>query len=210
MRKLRHFRWDLFVLVIAGFWLTNAVSEAWAQRGGLTVPMNLARMVDESENVVLARVTSVVAEPHPQFPNLDTVAVTLEVIDPLKGAPGKQLTFRQFVFDVTDRDSKLGYRIGEEVVVCLRQASSYGLTSPVGFEQGRFRVERDASNNRILRNGDDNAALFDGVEQTVPNLRPRLAAAVQQLVTQHHAGPVSYDQFKSFVNSVLAARQAGQ
>jgi hypothetical protein len=43
-----------------------------AQQGGLTVQLDLARMVDESENVVLARVTSVTAEKHPEFENLDT------------------------------------------------------------------------------------------------------------------------------------------
>ena len=183
---------------------------ARAQQGGLTMQVDLARMVDESENVVLARVTNVVAEKHPDFGNLDTVVVTLQVLDPIKGSPGAVLTFRQYVFDIHDRDTKLGYRAGEEVVVMLRRPSQFGLTSPVGLEQGRFRVERDGLNNRMVRNGSDNAGLFGGVDQTSPGLRPRLSQGVQQLVTDHRAGPISYDQFKSFVQNQVAARQGVQ
>ena len=183
---------------------------ALAQQGGMTVPLDLARMVDESENVVLARVTSVKSEKHPDLQNLDTVVVTLDILEPLKGAPGSTYTFRQYVFDVRDRDSKLGYRVGEEVVLLLRPASQYKLTSPVGFDQGRFRVERDAQGNRHLRNGFNNAALFNGAGNTVPNLKNHLSPAVQQLAAQHSSGPISYEDFKSFVQGVLAARQASQ
>jgi hypothetical protein len=185
-------------------------SQLWAQQGESTAPLNLARIVDQAENVVLARVTGVAAEPHPQFTNLDTVVVSLEVLEVLKGSPGKQLTFREYVFDPRDRDSLLGYRVGEEVVLCLRKPSPYGLSSPIGLEQGRFRVERDAANNRVLRNGFGNAALFDGVENSAPGLQQRLSASVQRLISEQHSGPVSFDQFKSFVQSLTAAHLAAQ
>jgi hypothetical protein len=183
---------------------------AAAQKGALTAQVDLARMVDEAENVVLARVTSVTAEKHPDYGNLDTVLVTLQVIEPLKGSPGATLTFRQFVFDVTDLNTKLDYRIGEEVVVMLRKPSAIGLTSPVGLEQGRFRVERDAAGNRVVRNGSDNAGLFGTVDQTSPGLRARLNPQLQQLITDHRSGPISYDQLKALVQSEVAARQAAQ
>jgi hypothetical protein len=198
------------IALAVGLALVWFVGKAPAQQSGLTVQLNLARMVDESENVILAQVISVVAEKHPQLENLDTVVVALEVLEALKGSPGAQLTFRQYVFDIRDRNSRLGYRVGEEVVLLLRRPSQYGLTSPVGFEQGRFRVERDALNNRVVRNGQDNAALFEGAEQTAPGLRPRLSGAMQRLMSEHHSGPIRYDEFKSFVSSVLAARQAAR
>ena len=90
----------------------------------------------------------------------------------------------------------------------LRRPSQYGLTSPVGLEQGRFRIERDALNIRLLRNGMDNAGLFSGIDQTSPRLRPRLSQPMQQLVIEHRAGPITYDQFKSFVQSAVAVRQS--
>jgi hypothetical protein len=195
------------VAVLAAFF---GVVQTSAQHGALTVQVDLARMVDDSENVVLGRVTNVVAEKHPQFENLDTVVVTLQVIEALKGTPGATLSFRQYVFDITDLNAKLDYRIGEEVVLMLRQPSEYGLTSPVGLEQGRFRVERDALNNRIVRNGQDNAGLFGTVDQTSPGLRPRLNPQTQQLITNHQSGPISYEQLKTVVQNQIAARQAAR
>ena len=208
MRTCKFVRHAIVVTVVAGLALACSVRQAPAQQGGRTIQLDLARMVDEAENVVLARVTSVIAEKHPEFENLDTVVVTLQVLDPIKGSPGAQLTFRQYVFDIRDRNSKLGYRVGEETVLMLRQPSQYGLTSPVGFEQSRFRVERDAANNRVLRNGMNNVGLFSGVEQTSPQLRARLSPAMQQLVTSHRGGPITYDQFKAFVQGQVAARQS--
>ena len=196
-------------LFFAGL-VTVLAPTAAAQQGALTLQLNLAQMVEQSQFVVLGRVTAVKAEPHPQFPNLDTVVVTLAVLDPIKGSPGAELTFRQYVFDVNDRNTKLGYRIGEEVALLLRRPSAQNLTSPVGFEQGRFRVERDSANNRVLRNGADNAALFTGLDQTAPNLKGRLSSPVQRMVAEHQFGPISYADFKSFVQSALANSQPAQ
>lgn len=177
----------------------------------LTVPMNLARMVDESENIVLAHVTALRAEPHPQFQNLNTVVVTLEVTEPLKGSPGKELVFRQFVNGPAESGkSMLGYTVGEEIVLMLRKPSAEGMTSPVGFEQGRFLVERDAAGNRTVRNSMDNATLFDGIDAASPGLKARLSPALQRLVAEHRTGPIAYDQFKSIVAAQIAARQSAQ
>ena len=181
-----------------------------AQVSPLSVSMNLARMVDEAENIVLARVSAVRAEPHPQFQNLNTVVVTLEVIEPLKGSPGRELVFRQYNPDIVESKSTLGYRVGEEMVILLRQPSAEGMTSPVGFEQGRFVVARDAAGTRTVRNGMDNAALFDSIDAASPGLRPRLSPALQQLVAEHRSGPIAYDQFKTIVAGLIAARQSAR
>ena len=203
-------RWATMALFCAGLMPVLAGTAAAAQQGALTLQLNLAQMVEQSQFVVLGRVTAVKAEPHPQYTNLDTVVVTLQVLDPIKGSPGAELTFRQYVFDVNDRNTKLGYRIGEEVALLLRTPSAQGLTSPVGFEQGRFHVERDSANNRVLRNGTDNAALFSGLDQTAPNLKGRLSSSVQRMVAEHQSGPISYADFKSFVQSALANGQPAQ
>jgi hypothetical protein len=183
---------------------------ARAQMTPLTTPMNLPSMVDDSENVVRARVTAVRVEPHPQFQNLNTVVVTLEVIEALKGSPGKQLVFRQYNPDATETQSTLGYRVGEEIVLLLRKPSAEGLTSPVGFDQGRFLVQRDAAGNLTVRNSMDNAGLFDGVDAASPGLKARLSPALRNLVDTHLGGPIPYDQFKSIVSAEIAARQGAR
>jgi hypothetical protein len=200
------FFFALLLVFIASLYSSPAI----AQQGGMSVQLDLARMVDESENVLLGRVVDIKAEKHPDYSNLDTVVVTLDVIEPLKGGPGRQYTFRQFVFDPRDKDAKLGYRVGEEVVLMLRQPSQFKLTSPVGLDQGKFSVDHDGQGNRLLRNGLNNAGLFDGSTKTVPNLSRFLSPAVQQLASQHRSGPITYEDFRTFVQGVLAARQAGQ
>jgi hypothetical protein len=178
-----------------------------AQIAPLSSPMNLARLVDESENVVLARVVAVTTEPHPQFQNLNTAVVTLEVSEALKGTPGAQLTFRQYLGGAAGGKSSSGYNVGEEIVLMLRKPSEAGLTSPVGFEQGLFAVQRDAAGNRIVRNGAGNTGLFDGIDASSPGLKARLAPPLQSMVAQHHGGPISYEQFKSVVRAQIAAHQ---
>lgn len=200
----------LIVLSLFAVLGCRSASPVRAQTTPLTVPMNLARMVDESQNVVLAHVAAVRVEPHPQYQNLNTVVVTLEVSEPLKGSPGPQLVFRQYNPDITDSKATLGYRVGEEIVLMLRQPSAEGLTSPVGFDQGRFLVERDAAGNRTVRNTMDNAALFDGVDTSSPGLKARLSPQLQALVAQHRSGPIPYDQFKSIVTAEIAARQSAR
>jgi hypothetical protein len=111
------------------------------------------------------------------------------------------------VADIFEAQSTLGYRIGEEIVLMLRQPSAEGLTSPVGFDQGRFRVERDAAGNRTVRNSMDNAALFDGLDAASPGLKARLSPALQRLIAEHGTGPIPYDQFKSLISAQIAASQ---
>src|SRR5262245_1602236 len=89
-------RYSLAVLALLAVLGCRPAAPVRAQTAPLTVPMNLARLVDESQNVVLARVASVRVEPHPQYQNLNTVVVTLDVAEPLKGSPGRQLVFRQY------------------------------------------------------------------------------------------------------------------
>ena len=207
VRRLR--RAALAVASLAAVLGCRSASPVRAQMAPLTTPLNLARMVDESENIVRARVIVARAEPHPQYQNLQTVAVTLEVIEPLKGSPGNQLVFRQYNPDMLEAKSTLGYRAGEEIVLMLRKPSAEGLTSPVGFEQGRFLVERNASGTTV-RNSMDNAALFDGIDAASPGLKARLTPPLQALVAQHSSGPISYDQFKSIVVAEVAVRQAAR
>jgi hypothetical protein len=195
------------VLSLVAVFGCHSAPPARAQMTPLTAPMNLARLVDESENVVLARVTAVRVEPHPQYQNLNTVVVTLEVSESLKGSPAKELVFRQYNPDIIESKSTLGYRVGEEIVLMLRKPSAEGFTSPVGFEQGRFLVERDPAGNRTVRNSMDNAALFDGIDAASPGLKARLSPQLQTLVAQHRSGPIPYDQFKSIVAAEIAAAQ---
>ena len=126
-------------------------------------------------------------EPHPQFPNLMTVVVTLDVQETLKGAPQKSIQFRQYIWDVRDRRDAAGYRKGEELLLMLVPTSTYGLTSPAGLEQGRFRIVRDSNGNATALNGRGNAGLF---QQTAVRARAQgisLSARQSAVLTQSQA-----------------------
>ena len=111
-------------------WLLLSIF-AFAQRSALTVSRNLAQLTQQAATIVRARVVSVQVEPHPQLTSLTTVVVKLQVLEALKGSPQSVFTFRQFVWDLSDRYEASGYRKGQELLLLLNPVSPYGLTSPV-------------------------------------------------------------------------------
>ena len=151
------------VLALAFFCALSWAAPGFSQGEATTAPIDLDQMVLRAQSIVRGQVTSVRIEPHPQFPNLQTVVVTLSVSSVLKGAAGPSLTFRQYQWDARDASRLSGYKGLGEVVLFLNPVSTYGLTSTVGMEQGRFRVLPDGKGNRYVINGRDNLGLFNQV-----------------------------------------------
>ena len=181
---------------------------AAAQRDARVLHRNLSELVGDSYTIVLGRVVSVKAEPHPQLQNLQTVVVTLQVSEVWKGQAGSTFTFRAFVSDPLDFKGKLGYAGNQDVLLMLTKPSDIGLSSPAGLEQGRFRVTTDAHGNRTMVNGLNNAGLFRNVQKTAPKLDAQLAALpARQLLTQHASGPILFDDFKTIVQTLVAGSQ---
>ena len=180
---------------------------ALAQEGARVKSLNLADLVNYSGVIVRGQVLSVKAEKHPQLTNANTVVVTLRVSEVLKGEAGPEYTFRQYAWDIRDANSRLGYKVGEEVLLMLLPPSQYGLSSPVGFAQGRFRFQRDALGNETAVNGWSNRGLMTGIEAAMPQLEQKLSAAARVVVKQHQDGPIGYTEFKDLIRGIIAARQ---
>jgi len=180
---------------------------ALAQDGARVKPANLAQLVDHSGLIVRGRVLSVTAEKHPQLTNLDTVVVTLRVSEVLKGQAGTEYTFREYVWGAREPKSTLGYRVGQDLLLMLGPPSRYGLSSPVGLAQGRFRIERDPQGNETAVNGRSNSGLMTGVEAAVPQLTEKISASARTVAKQHQLGPIDYSVFKDLIRGILAARQ---
>jgi len=162
---------------------------AAAQRGALTVPRNLDQLTDRASDVVRGTVVSAHVEKHPELANLDTVVVTLRLTDTLKGSAQGSFTFRQFIWDVRDRQDAAGYRKGQDLLLLMIAPSRYGLSSPAGLEQGRFRIERDRKGREVAINGTGNFKLFEGLDastKTAASLSSRQAS----LVAKHRKGPI--------------------
>jgi hypothetical protein len=177
-----------------------ATSSAFAQRGAMTVPQNLDELTDRAQDVVRGTVVSAHVERHPELTNLHTVVVTLRVGETLKGAARETYSFRQYIWDVRDRYDAAGYRKGQELLLLMNAPSRYGLASPVGLEQGRFRVQRDRTGRAVALNGAGNVRLFDRL-QGPPGKPAALTPRQAGLITKHRGGPVALDQLAGMIRA---------
>lgn len=178
------------------------VPAAQAQRGALTIPQNLGELVQEAATIIRGHVLSARVERHPDLTNLYTVVVTLKVEETLKGQAGSTFTFRQFIWDIRDRWDAAGYRKGGEVVLLLTRPSEIGLSSPVGLEQGRFRIRRDAQGREFALNGRGNAGLFQDFDDFVTEKGFALTPAQTELVQRHRAGPLALEELESLIRTL--------
>ena len=109
-----------------------ASTYAPAQRGALTTPESIDELTQQSTLIVHGYVTSAKVEPHPQFRNLMTVLVTMNVEDTLKGSSQKNLQFRQYIWDIRDQLDAAKYAKKQELLlmlgahIALRTAKSCG------------------------------------------------------------------------------------
>jgi hypothetical protein len=183
----------------------TASAPAFAQQSALTVPRNLEQLTDRAAVIVRGNVVSAHMEKHPELTNLDTVVVTLHVRETLKGQADETFTFRQYVWNLRDRMNAVGYKKGQDVLLMMIAPSRYGLSSPAGVEQGRFRIERDATGREIAINSHNNLRLFDGVGAQMAKEGAVLSPASASLVAKHRRGPVEFRELAALIRE-LAAR----
>jgi hypothetical protein len=192
-----------FLLLVA----LLAIAPAWAQRGALTIANNLRQLTSRADVIVRGSVIEARVEKHPELTNLDTIVVTLRVSDTLKGIAAKTYTFRQYIWDIRDRKDVAGYRKGQEYLLLMNAPSRYGLTSPAGLEQGRFRIARNASGKEMALNGRGNVGLFEGVGADLAKQGATLSPMSAALVAKHRKGPIAERDLAALIRELV--RQGG-
>jgi hypothetical protein len=175
----------------------------FAQRGALTVPQNIAQLSQRASIIVRGQVIYARVEAHPQLANLTTVVVSIRVTQNFKGNPGTVLTFRQFIWDIRDKYDSAGYRKGQDLLLLLNPVSVYGMTSPVGMDQGRFEISRDVHGTLKAVNGIGNLGLFSKV--TRPQIGTGISAGSSNLVVRHRGGPVPLLQIEELIQNFAGA-----
>jgi hypothetical protein len=173
-----------------------------AQRGAITLPQNLGELVDESAVIVRGYVVIARVEAHPDLEELPTVVVTLAVDETLKGSAGPTFTFRQFIWDARDRHNTAGYAKGQHLLLLLIKPSPYGLSSPAGLEQGRFRILRDVAGKQVAVNGRGNAALFHGLGPQLKAKGVQLSPRLAGMMAQPPAGPIPLDDLRELIRQI--------
>jgi hypothetical protein len=166
---------------------------------------NLTHLVDNAQTIVQGHVVSAVLEPHPQFENLQTVLVKVAVAKTFKGPAAPTITFRQFVWNVKDAGGAGGYQKSEELILFLNPPSLYGLTSPVGMEQGHFRVTRDVKGNRYAENGRGNLGLFTDVQDKAVERGAVLSPRVRTMMAKN-GGKVPVATLEETIQVLAAVR----
>jgi hypothetical protein len=126
-------------------------------------PVNLAYLTQRADIIVQGRVVAARYEGMPNYPHIPTVLVTLEVERVLRGPETTRFTFRQFVPSSRLRSAKDAYRLGERLLLFLPAPSSAGLSSPIGHEQGRFHILRNARGQDVVENELGNQGVFKNV-----------------------------------------------
>lgn len=190
-----------FLLLLAAMVLAVP---AWAQQSALTVPQNLEQLTDRSAVIVRGNVIGVRMEKHPELSNLDTVVVTLRVSETLKGQAGNTFTFRQYVWDLRDRMNAVGYEKNQELLLMMIAPSRYGLSSPAGMEQGRFRIQRDRLGRELAVNSQNNLRLFDGVGAQMAKEGITPSPAASSLLAKHRRGPVELRELTTLIRQFAA------
>lgn len=176
-----------------------------AQGGYRVMHRNLAELVSDAGTIVHGRVLSVRIEPHPLYLGLKTAVVDLEIMELLKGQSSAPFSFRQYLLDDREAQEKLGYKVGQEVLLLmLRPHPQTGLSSPAGMEQGRFRITRDDAGNAFVANRVNNAGIFQGLDPAKDARLQSLSPQARAMLTQYRGGPIPYDQFKAVIQALVA------
>jgi hypothetical protein len=170
-----------------------------------TLSRSLDQLVDEADSIVHGFVLSSTIEPHPQLRNLMTQVVTLKVAETYKGRPQKTLIFRQYVGNAERGNTASDYHKGQEVILLLGPVSEYGLTSPAGLEQGRFRIMLDRTHRPIAVNGRGNVGLFDRVEQAAHARNAPLSSHLTTVLRQNPA-PLLVTDLEQIIRAFARSR----
>jgi hypothetical protein len=125
----------------------------------------------------------------------------LRVRETLKGQAQETFTFRQYIWDIRDRWDAAGYRKGQDVLLLLNAPTRYGLTSPVGIEQGRFRIQPDGKGGFLALNGTGNVRLLDGIAAAAAKDGVALTAQQASLVARHRGGALQLSELAAMIRA---------
>ncbi len=196
------FRRRVLLFWIAAASLLAAIPTSVAAQSAAVAPATLTQLTARSQTIVRGYIISARVEPHPELRHLTTVLVTMRVERVLKGSAGETFTFRQFIWDVRDRRSAAGYRKGGQMLLLMRAPSRYGLSSPVGLQQGRFRITRDAAGQLTASNGNDNAGLLRDVAGEASRKGVKFSARTAALLRTHQRGPLPLQDLEEIISKV--------
>ena len=173
-------------------------------------PVNLEQLVEKADRIFVGTCT-VVEEIKVPGTQLPATRYTFLVSESLKGELDERVVIRQFGVRDSGGEGRrsvgpriLGmpiYEEGEEVILFLVGDSKVGMTSPVGFSQGAFRVI-NREGVRSVENGVKNMGLFRGLLSESQAVKWKLSDQEHNLMSKDK-GPLDYEVFTGLVRKIL-------
>lgn len=194
-------RWPLCLAALIGMISSAAAAGAESMYRQVTLP----ELAQRAAIVVQGRVVEARYEGHPDYPNVSTVLVTLQVERMVRGPADGQFTFRQYLPGARAKLGKPDYMVGQRLLLFLPQPSRYDLSSPLGGDQGRFQVWRDARGNELVQNARGNAGLFRNVAEAAAKAGISLSPRQMQIAAMQR-GAVPLEDFVELVRQFSGTR----
>ena len=122
------------------------------------LPLNLEEIIFASDRIFTGICTGAEEIEDDPESKLSVVKYTFKITEAMKGLQEKEeITFKQWKPTVKDA----GYEVGKKYILFLYPNSERGLTSPVGFLQGQFEVEKKGLIRRseVIKNKSSNIGL---------------------------------------------------
>ena len=123
-----------------------------------TLPLNLEEITSASDRIFAGICTGAEEIEEDLESKLPVFKYTFKITEAIKGLNGKEeITFKQW----KPTTNGASYEIGEKYVLFLYPNSERGLTSPVGFLQGQFEIQKKGFIRRseVVRNKSNNRGL---------------------------------------------------
>jgi hypothetical protein len=163
--------------------------------GGRVRPIPLGDMVARAGRIFVGRCTGRTTSVD-EATRLPVAIYTFAVTNPIKGVGRGQTTVR--MPGSPDQPFFAGlpsFDVGEEALLILYPESGAGFSTPMGLDQGRFRIVADDDGEAAAVNGNGNDRLFDDVP-------PGLVAA--RSLPLKARGPVNLNGLVSLIRVVAA------
>lgn len=122
-----------------------------------SLPLNLEEITNSADRVFAGTCEKIEEIEKDPLSNLKVVRYTFRVLETIKGVSTDEITFTQWKPTTVEAP----YVIGKKYVMFLYPNSRLGLTSPVGYMQGKFLVEKAGANRgvELIRNRLNNVGL---------------------------------------------------
>src|SRR5262245_53038802 len=200
-RDLESSPWRATLLLILLLCLCVAPADASQMR-----PLNLQQMSLRADRIFTGRCLDVRVDEDTQL-GQPVTTVTMVVTRSAKGSIHGKVTFRLLgrqdarESDTGEVDGLPRFKPGEEVVLFLYGDSTRGLTSPVGFGQGKFTIKTDKQGRRLATNAFGNQRLLDNLDA---DSERRLGPAHARF---RNRSDISPDDLLDMVRSLIAEDQ---